>query len=158
MMRRQVLVKKLQQRTADYFKDKGYNTAKCGYILEKRDDWRKNVILKEVAEYIESVKRHREETNVSFPLHKWIHHGLSSQACLFNLLGPFLVNEDYKTLQEILSLSEPGLKLIGNISSAEFEFEDRNVFKENQGQPTSIDLYLITNRYEKVFVEFKFIV
>lgn len=156
MIRRQELVRKLQQQTADYFKGKGYTTAKCGYILEKRDNWRNNIILEEVAEYIENEKKCREQSNIPFPLHKWIHHGLSSQACLFNLLGPFLANRDYTTLQEIFSLSEPGLKLIGNISSAEFEFEDRNIFNENQGQPTSIDLYVKTDKDEKVFVEFKF--
>lgn len=156
MIRRQGFIRKLQQQTADYFKGKGYTTTKCGYILEKRDDWRNNIILEEVAKYIENEKKRCEQSNIPFPLHKWIHHGLSSQACLFNLLGPFLANQDYTTLQEILSLSEPELKLIGVISSAEFEFEDRDIFNENQGQPTSIDLSMETDNDEKVFVEFKF--
>lgn len=154
MIRRQALVKKLQQQTADYFKGKEYPTDKCGYILKKYDNWRNNILLEEVAEYIENEKKSCEQSNIPFPLHKYIHHGLSSQACLFNLVGPLLANQDYTTLREILSLSE--LKLIGNILSAEFEFEDRDIFNENQGQPTSIDLYVKTHKDEKVFVEFKF--
>ncbi len=153
MMKKQELIKKLQQQTTEYFKGKGYATAKCGYILEKRGDWQHNIILGEVTDYIKNKKEECEKKKIPFPLHKWIHHGLSSQACLFNLLGPFVVNQDYATLKEILLLS--GLN-IGNISSAEFEFSDRDIFKEYQGQPTSIDLYVETDKDEKVIVEFKF--
>ncbi len=154
MIKRQDLVKKLQQQTANYFKEKGFDTTKRGYILEKHTDWQNNIILKEVADYICNQMKHCEENKIPFPLHTYIHHGLSSQACLFNLLGPLLVSEDYATLKEIILLS--GLNLAGNVSRANLEFENRAIFNENRGQPTSVDLFIETNKNEKVFVEFKF--
>jgi len=156
MLRRQDLIRKLRRQTAVYFKNKGYAVSSNGYILVNRDNWQDNIILPEVVTYIVEEIRHREQTENPFPLHKWIHHGLSSQACLFNLLGEFVVKQDYPTIKEIISLSEPELKLAGNISIAQFEYEDRDVFAEYQGQPTSIDLVLGTDRDEKVFIEFKF--
>lgn len=154
MSKHGALVKKLQEQTARYFKSKGYATAECGYILDGHHNWRNNIILPEVADYIERKKRDCEQEGIPFPLHKYIHHGLSSQACLFNLLGPLVAASDYKTLREIMLMS--GLSLTGSVSHAQFEYEDKKVFNEVQGQPTSIDLYLRTDKGEKVFAEFKF--
>ena len=154
MHKTQELVKTLRKQAAQYFKSKGCATARCGYILASRADWPKNIILRKVADYIESKKRQAQINGRSFPLHKYIHHGLSSQACLFNLLGPLLVDGDYVTLKGILELS--GLPLSGAITSAEFEFEDRKIFAESRGQPSSIDLHVKTDDDEAVFAEFKF--
>jgi len=153
-IRRKDLVEKLRAQTATYFRRKGYPTAKCGYILEKYADWKGNIIVDEVAQYIDEKKQSCEKKRIPFPLHNYIHHGLSSQACLFNLLGPILVSRDYSTLKEILSLS--GLEISGDVIRAEFEYADRSVFNENRAQPTSVDLYIETNSNEKVFTEFKF--
>ena len=100
MLRRQDLITRLQRQTAGYFKSKGYKVnSRNEYILANRDDWQKNIIVPEVARYVTEEKRYREQTEKPFPLHKWIHHGLSSQACLFNLLGEFVVKRDYLTLK-----------------------------------------------------------
>jgi hypothetical protein len=148
MMKRRELVEQLQRQTAEYFKKKGYPTTKCGYILDKWENWRGNIILPEVYNYVRDEIKSRKNTKIPFPLHKWIHHGLSSQACLFNLLGPLLVNKDYYAeLKGILSLSD--LEIAGNIIKAEFEFEDREVFNEHEDQPTSVDLYIETDKSEK---------
>ena len=153
MLKRKDLVKQLRQQTAAYFKKKKYATLKCGYILKEYEAWKDNIILQEVADYIDK-KKEESVGKVTFPLHKYIHHGLSSQACLFNLLGPVLVSRDFVAIREIISLS--GLKLQGNICSAELEFSAREIFNENRGQPTSVDLYSQTDKDEKIFIEFKF--
>lgn len=153
MLRRKNLVRQLQEQTAAYFKKKKLSTLRCGYILKEYKDWKNNLILPEVADYIDR-KREESSGKVPFPLHKYIHHGLSSQACLFNLMGQLLVSKDFIALKEIIGLS--GLKLQGNVCSAELEFSAGKIFNENRGQPTSVDLYVQTDKNEKVFIEFKF--
>lgn len=145
----------LQGHLAKYFKDKNSKdsrfpiSSRHSYILAKRSDWHKNIILDRVAQYLDTriAERH-------FALHKWIHHGLSSQAFLFNLLGPLVVDKQWHIFDEILH--QAGIQLSTNITNAEFELEDPDVFNEQQGQPTSIDLCLYTGDMEKVFIEFKF--
>lgn len=153
MQKRKNLVKHLQEQTAAYFKKKKLATLRCGYILKEYEDWKNNLILPAVADYIDR-KRIESAGRVPFPLHKYIHHGLSSQACLFNLMGPLLISKDFAALKEIIGLS--GLQLQGDICSAEFEFSSREIFNEDRGQPTSADLYVQTDKNEKVFIEFKF--
>jgi len=48
-------------------------------------------MLPEVADYIRQQASEAEEESENFPLHKYIHHGLSSQAMIFNLVGPLLL-------------------------------------------------------------------
>ncbi len=52
MLKRNNLVKRLYKQTAAYFKKKSYATLKCGYILKEYEDWKNNIILPEVADYI----------------------------------------------------------------------------------------------------------
>ena len=145
----------LQRRLAKYFSHKKYQVFPTkGYILRHRSDWPKNIILDKVSDYIKKQKDKRHKNGQPFPLHKWIHHGLSSQAFLFNLLGPLVADKQWHILDEILH--QAGIQLSTSITSAEFEVEDRKVFNELRGQPTSIDLCLYAGDLEKVFVEFKF--
>ncbi len=84
MIRRRDLVSEVQRQTANYFSSKGYEVRrKNPHILARRETWKNNIILRGVADYIMAQKKHRKQQNLPFPLHKWIHHGLSSQACLF---------------------------------------------------------------------------
>ena len=69
MGKRRDLVKRLRQQMADYFRTKGYATSRCGYILEEYGDWRNNIILREIADYIEDRKRLCEKNRVPFPMH-----------------------------------------------------------------------------------------
>jgi POLQ-like helicase len=64
-------------------------TPRYPYILADRDQWPQNILVQEVVAFIES-KRAAKKGVEAFPLHKYIHHGLSSQALLFNLMGPFV--------------------------------------------------------------------
>jgi len=162
-MKRQDFVKKLQENAANYFKEKKCaisNDKNREYILDSYVNWRNNIILPSVLNYLNNYKRDCNENKKPCPFHKWLHHGLSSQACLFNLFGPFLADNDWGPLKEILMLSksESGnyLTLRGNIDKAEFEYSINKTFEENRGQPTSIDLYVHTEKDEKIFIEFKF--
>jgi len=145
----------LQGVLAQYFKSKKSKdprfpiSSRYSYILAKHSDWHKNIILDRVAQYFD-----REIAERHFALHKWIHHGLSSQAFLFNLLGPLVVDKKWHIFDEVLH--EADIQLSTSIVSAKFEVEDRKVFNEQQRQPTSIDLCLYTGNIEKVFIEFKF--
>lgn len=140
-----------------WFAEKGYPVrSKMKYILANRDEWHKNIILPEVAEYIDNQKAKHEQAKLSYPLHRYIHHGLSSQALLINLVGPLIVRDDLKPLK--FAIEQSGIEWpVGNVK-AKFEFEDRGVFQENQGQPTSIDLVIGEELSSpKIFVESKFV-
>jgi len=145
----------LRRHFTKYFRDKKSKDEKFPvssrhpYILAKQSDWHKNILLDRVAQYFDAeiAKRH-------FALHRWIHHGLSSQAFLFNILGPLVVDKQWHIFDEIIQ--QAGIHLLTGITNAKFEIEDPKVFKEQQGQPTSIDLCLYTSDIEKVFIEFKF--
>jgi len=145
----------LKRHLAQYFEGEKFKDQKFPissrhpYILAKHSDWHKNILLDRVAQYfdIEIANRH-------FALHKWIHHGLSSQAFLFNLLGPLVVDKQWHIFDEILR--QTGIRLSASITDAKFEVEDPEVFNELRGQPTSIDLCLYTGDIEEVFIEFKF--
>jgi len=129
---------------------------KYPYILAEWEDWPKNIILAEVANYIEEVAESQRAEGLNFPLHKYVHHGLSSQAMLFNLAGPLLVRRDLLPLRNVIERKE--LEWPDGGSRAMFEYEDRNIFNENSGQPTSIDLVVLdTCDRPKIFIESKFV-
>lgn len=131
----------LRRSASAWFEGKQFSThPKRHYCLKERSDWKKNIILDEVSAYVEQVKSNCEKEGKPFPLHKYVHHGLSSQALVFNLIGPLVTRNDYKPLIRLLEK-----KNVGNahqIASATFEYEDRSVFNEDSGQPTSIDIVL----------------
>jgi Restriction Endonuclease associating with ARP len=143
--------------SSNYFKKNGYYTEeKRKYILRNWGDWKNNIINDYgLIAFLESEISRHKDMKKPFPLHKYVHHGLSSQACLFNLFGPIIARANFSLLKNIILLS--GIKLKGDINKEgiEFEFSDKNLFRE-KGQPTSIDLYVKTNTSEHVFVEFKF--
>ena len=118
-------------------------------------DWPLNIILPEVSDFIQARSTRRNEEGDIFPLHKYIHHGLSSQALLFNLVGPLLVRGDLTPLQKVLV--RKGVEWPGDGADAILEFEDREVFNEVRGQPTSIDLVVKSREgVPHLFIEAKF--
>jgi len=131
----------LRQSASNWFDVKGFQShPKMPYCLREWSDWKKNIILDEVSLYIEKVKSDCEADGRPFPLHKFIHHGLSSQAMAFNLMGPLITRNDYAPL--VYLLQRKGIENPNQITSASFEYEDRSVFSEDSGQPTSIDIVL----------------
>lgn len=130
--------------------------SKYPYILNEWEDWPKNIILSEVAKYIGEVSESQRALGLNFPLHKYIHHGLSSQAMLFNLAGPLLVRDYLLPLRNVIE--RKGLEWPDGGTRAMFEYEDRNVFNEDSGQPTSVDM-VVLDSYDrpKIFIESKFV-
>ena len=123
---------KIRSSNAEWFKNRGYKgTPDKPYILEQKTDWPKNMILEEVARYVQA-------ENIS-SLHD-IHNGTSSQAMLFNLFGPLVVQKDLTPFKQALESADivwPMGKVVPYL-----EFESRKIFNEGQGKPTSIDLVL----------------
>lgn len=146
----------MRQTAADYFAQKGWPMdAKYPFILSEWSDWPRNIILPEVVDYINELRKRREEAGEGFALHKYIHHGLSSQAMLFNLIGPLIVRRDLALLETVFG--RQGLEWPTGQIEAILEYEDRAIFNEDSGQPTSIDLVLTDEKDDPfVFVEFKF--
>ncbi len=142
----------LRAAAAKWFAERGVPTdQRLDYCLRSRDLWSRNIICNDVVAYIRSEQLRRQKS-APFLLHKHIHHGLSSQAMLFNLLGPLIVRDDLGPLQTVLT--DTGIHWPEGGLSTEFEFEDRNVFNEKSRQPTSFDAAIIGNR-QPVFIEAK---
>lgn len=152
---REAQIRQLRDKLKQYFKNNNVTVSKeCPYILAKYSDWPKNIIHPEVVNYINGIRADRKNNKKPFPLHNYIHHGLSSQAFLFNLIGPLIIEKRFDVLKKILKAAGSNPK--GEVSSVELEVEDRKVFWEKSGQPTSIDLVIYTDLEEKYFIEFKF--
>jgi hypothetical protein len=147
----------LRAAAAAWFQERGYKThPKYPYCLADLEaDWRKNLILPEVADFIVAERTRAQEAGSPFPLHKYAHHGLSSQAMAFNLVGPLIARGDLTPLRALLE--SRGLTL-SELAGAEFEFDDRGVFNEDSGQPTSVDLVLRdSGGSPRVFIEAKLV-
>jgi len=149
--------KELREAAKKWFSKKGFAVhSKMPYCLDKWVNWKRNIILPEVSIYIENFKTKSESKNKPFPLHKYIHHGLSSQAMVFNLIGALITRNDLSPLIDLLK--SKGINDLELFNHAEFEYEDRNVFNEDSGQPTSIDLVLFDkNINPKIFIESKLV-
>lgn len=147
----------LRKAAKDWFAE--HNCAvhpKYAYCLAEWADWHSNIIVPEAATYIENIRQERAGTSQGFPLHDYIHHGLSSQALLFNLIGPLIVRKDLEPLHEAAHSSS--LDLPGLSQRTIFEYEDRSVFNEDSGQPTSIDLVIGDPNIEgSLFIECKLV-
>lgn len=97
--------RKLKNVSGEWFADQGFPVRnKMKYILANRDDWPKNIILPEAAQYIQDQKSINKEAKRSYPIHKYIHHGLSSQALSFNLVGLLIVRNDLGPLKNSLEM------------------------------------------------------
>lgn len=142
---------------AKWFAEHGFAAdARYGYILASRSQWPNNIIDARVPESVRRERARRQAAKLGFPLHKWIHHGLSSQALLLNLVGPLVVEQDLDPLGEAFAVE--GLPWPQGPVTAEWEHEDRSVFNEDYGQPTSIDLVIHNAAAEpRVFLEAKFV-
>jgi hypothetical protein len=130
--------------------------SKYPYILAEWGDWPKNIILEAVAKYIGDISESQRADGLNFPLHKYVHHGLSSQAMLFNLAGPLLVRDNLLPLRRIIE--RRGLDWPDGGMRAMFEYVNRDIFNEDSGQPTSIDLVVLdANDRPRIFIESKFV-
>jgi hypothetical protein len=144
--------KKLNVIASDYFRKLGVQVqTKMPYILKDRRNWDKNLLSKNIYDCINKQFEIAQKNGEPFPIHKYIHHGLSSQALLFNLFGEFIITKNYDVFNKIFF---DGENIIDNNSKIQFEYSDRNIFNELQQQPTSFDM-VIDCKYP-VFIESKF--
>lgn len=125
------------------------------YCLSDWDRWPANIILPEVVAYVEQQRQRRAASRQTFALHKFVHHGLSSQAMLFNLVGPLIVRHDLEPLRS--AFTSAGAPWPAGTVRASLEREDREIFNERQAQPTSIDLVLEGDFQPALFVEAKLV-
>lgn len=146
----------LRNRAASFFQEKGYQSQKkYPFILAEWKRWPSNIILEEVADFINREREERAKQRIGFPLHKYLHHGLSSQAMLFNLVGPLVTRKDFEPFQKLMAAKN--IDWDGDDLKARFEVEDREVFNEDFGQPTSIDLVVENGHGPSLFIEAKFV-
>ena len=115
-------------------------SSKMSYCLNNHEDWPNNIILPEVVQLVKDDIAKNRDAQAPFPLHRYVHHGLSSQAMLFNLLGPLVVRDDFTPLKN--ALKESGVDWPTGDPFTKFEHEDRSIFNERQSQPTSIDFVI----------------
>ena len=144
----------LRKAAEQWFSERGCETHhRMGYCLARHDLWPMNLICEDVADYIrQEQERHLGED--SFPLHKYLHHGLSSQAMAFNLIGPLIVRNDLGPLK--IAIERLGIDWPGGDVAAVFEHDDRSVFNEDNGQPTSIDI-ILSGTCNSLFIEAKLV-
>lgn len=147
----------LRKSNAKWFAVHDYQTnPSMPYLLDHWDHWPNNIIIPEVTQYLLEERKSRNEKRQGFPLHKYIHHGLSSQAMLFNLVGPLVVQNDLLPLKSAFETG--GIDWPPEKVTPSFEVEDRNIFNEDAGQPTSIDLVIQgENRIKSLFIESKLV-
>jgi hypothetical protein len=149
--------KVVEKAAADWFSNHDRTTkTKNPYILDSYANWTDNIILPEVADHIIKEKETALAHGHNFPLHKYIHHGLSSQALVFNLIGPMMISNDYTPLKR--ALDQVGADWPEGEVSAQFEYEDRLIFNEDSGQPTSVDVVFFDQEHQpRIFIESKFV-
>ena len=124
------------------------------YILKDKSQWKENLILKKVADHIESKRKECEDCKIPFPLHKYIHHGLSSQAMLFNLLGEATMKRDKDFFTSLFAFDD---LVIDDDFEPLFEHSDRTVFNEQDRQPTSFDFAIKNKNKKNIFLEAKYV-
>lgn len=122
-----------------HFATRGLRTGPTGYILPRWEDWPQNLDGADAGAAIVAERERRQAAGEPFPLHEYLHHGLSSQAMLFNLLLPLLDAGDLPALAP--AFTEAGCPFPGS-PRARLEVSDREVFDERNAQPTSFDLVI----------------
>lgn len=143
----------LENASATWFESKNFETMPDKpYILRKKTAWKNNLVLPEIYAYIMEKKDQRVNP---FPLHNFLHHGLSSQAMLFNLLTPLVQSQKLGILAE--PFEEVGISCPDKMYG-EFEYSDRLVFNEFQTQPTSLDFAILDeDKNPQILIEAKLV-
>ncbi|NJO82342.1 MAG: hypothetical protein HC828_05690 [Blastochloris sp.] len=131
----------IRSAAADWFAERSLPTHPVHtHVLRKDVHWHENLILPEVRAYIDAERADAAaKQRCHFALNTAIGNGASSQALAFNLVGPLITRGDLKPLRAVLeAVGIPWPRQ----ARAAFEVEDRSVFNEQRGQPTSVDLVI----------------
>src|SRR5262245_60820577 len=71
------------------------------HVLASTKDWRRNIIVPAVASYIDhEIADAQAGRRCPFALNGQVNNGLSSQAMLFNLVGPLIARRDLEPLRD----------------------------------------------------------
>jgi hypothetical protein len=147
--------RRMERAASAHFAERGARVSpKASYILESLDVWHENLVRPELARLVTDERARRSGVE-SFPLHKYAHHGLSSQAMLFNLVLPLFEADDVDALAD--AFRDAGAPWPGPGAHARLEVTDRAVFAEDGGQPTSFDLCVEGPAGPPLFVEAKLV-
>ncbi len=156
MIRFQDYRRRMERHAAAHFTSQGLPVRqRAPYILRDWKDWPRNLIQPQLAELVWAERERRQAQGQGFPLHKYVHHGLSSQAMLFNLVLPLLAADDIDALGPAFAAAR--IPWPGPGATAKLEVEDRAIFAETQGQPTSFDLRIDGPGAAPIFVEAKLV-
>ena len=147
---------RLKEAAERWFRAKGYPVkSRQPYVLDALKNWERNLIVPEVGRYINREIAERKRLGEGFALHRSVHYGQSSQALLFNLVGPLVLSSDFEPLHA--AFVEAGLLWPDGPWTTQFEFEDRRVFCEDRGQPTSVDFVAMGTQGPPIFMECKLV-
>ena len=148
--------RELRKTAAAWLAERGFEQhARYPFCLASGDLWPQNIIDPDVVGYVRRQMPARESEGRGFALHDWVHHGLSSQAMLFNLIGPLIVRNDLAPLRD--AFGQQGISWPAGADRPVLEYEDRSVFNEHSGQPTSVDLVFAAGQTPRVFIEAKLV-
>ncbi len=151
-VRFQAYRRRLEGAAARYFAERGLPVrARAPWILADAERWADNLIDPAWAGLVAAEQARHAAAGEGFPLHRHAHHGLSSQAMLFNLVLPLLAADDLDALAPAFA----GAPWPGPGARARLECSDRATFAEDRGQPTSFDLCIEGPGGPPLFVEAK---
>jgi hypothetical protein len=134
----------LQAAAAAWFRKYGHSVqAGMDHCLSEPSLWHHNIILPEVVQLMNRIAQAWKIRNPTLKgcLTDSLHHGLSSQAMKFNLLGPLMARKDLSPLKVAFE-AVGGRWPFGDLRP-HFEHYDRQVFNERHGIPTCLDFALI---------------
>ncbi len=147
----------VRQATAAHFAARGLATREDHpHVLANSGAWRENLLLPQVRAYIDAeVEAGKSGRRSRFALNGQKHYGTSSQALLFNLVGPLIARGDLEPLRAACAAA--GVPWPAGASAA-LEVENPEIFNERHGQPTSIDLVVrgATPGTADLYIEAKF--
>ena len=147
--------RRMEKAAAAWIKSRQLLTGQAPYILKEHGLWAQNLLDPDLAGMILAERSLRANSGAGFPLHKYLHHGLSSQAMLFNLMLPLLKAGDVDALKS--GFEAANIPWPGPGARARLEVEDRDLFNENTGQPTSFDLEISGPNGPTLYIEAKLV-
>lgn len=98
-----------------------------------------NIIDPAVFDYVKAEKQARKPLGEGLAINKQLHSGLDSQALLFNLVAPLIMQDDLAPLQA--AFTAQGLPWPDG-ATAYLAYANRKVLNEHDDSPTSIDLVI----------------
>ncbi len=146
---------RMEKAATAWIKGRELLTGQAPYILKEHSLWPQNLLDPQFSEMILAERSLRASSGEGFPIHKYLHHALSSQAMLFNLMLPLMKEGDVDALSRGFEAAK--IPWPGPGARARLEVEDRSLFNENAGQPTSFDMEISGPDGAPLYIEAKLV-